>query len=62
MFDALVLLAAGSWSPEAIARGWQAVQRLRADMDEGRRHRLSRLGFTDEEAADLSKLHTRNFM
>ncbi|WP_225813559.1 ferritin-like domain-containing protein [Streptomyces spinosus] len=62
VFDALVLLAAGSWSPTAIERGWRAVQRLRADMDEGRRHRLSRLGFTDDEAADLSQLHTRNFM
>jgi TusA-related sulfurtransferase len=62
VFDALVLLAAGSWAPEAIARGWQAVQRLQADMDEGRRHRLSRLGFPDDEAAELSQLHTRNFM
>ncbi|MFA3879476.1 ferritin-like domain-containing protein [Streptomyces sp. MMCC 100] len=62
VFDSLILLAAGSWAPEAIARGWQAVQRLQADMDEGRRHRLSRLGFSDDEAAELSLLHTRNFM
>ncbi|MFF8596818.1 ferritin-like domain-containing protein [Streptomyces sp. NPDC015220] len=62
VFDALVLLAAGSWEPEAIERGWRAVRRLRADMDEGRRHRLSRLGFPDDEAAALSALHTRNFM
>jgi TusA-related sulfurtransferase len=62
VFDALVLLAAGSWAPEAIARGWRAVRRLQADMDEGRRHRLSRLGFSDGEAAGLSALHTRNFM
>ncbi|MGV9253843.1 ferritin-like domain-containing protein [Streptomyces sp. NPDC003697] len=62
VFDALVLLASGSWAPEAIARGWRAVQRLQADMDEGRRHRLARLGFPDDEAAALSALHTRNFM
>lgn len=62
VFDALVLLAAGSWHPEAIERGWRAVLRLQADMDEGRRHRLSRLGFPDDEAAALSALHTRNFM
>ncbi|MFE1861647.1 ferritin-like domain-containing protein [Streptomyces anandii] len=62
VFDALVLLAAGSWEPAAIARGWRAVQRLQAEMDEGRRHRLSRLGFPDDEAAALSALHTRNFM
>ncbi|MFR0357463.1 ferritin-like domain-containing protein [Streptomyces sediminimaris] len=62
VFDALVLLAAGSWAPEGIERGWRAVQRMRAEMDEGRRHRLSRLGFPDDEAAALSALHTRNFM
>ncbi|HZD73769.1 MAG TPA: ferritin-like domain-containing protein [Actinomycetota bacterium] len=62
VFDALVILAAGEWSPGAIARGYQAVQRLQADMDEGRQHRLARLGFPAAEAAELSTLHTRNFM
>jgi TusA-related sulfurtransferase len=62
VFDALVILAAGSWTPAAIARGYRAVQKLEADMDEGRRQRLARLGFTDGEAAELSALHTRNFM
>ena len=60
--DALVVLAAGSWSPAAVAAGWDRVQALQADMDEGRRHRLVRLGFTAREAAELSALHTRNFM
>jgi hypothetical protein len=60
--DSLVVLAAGSWSPDAIAAGWDAVQRLQADMDEGRRRRLVRLGFSDGDAAALSALHTRNFM
>jgi hypothetical protein len=60
--DALVVLAAGSWDPPAIARGWDRVQALQADMDEGRRHRLVRLGFTSREATELSALHTRNFM
>jgi hypothetical protein len=31
-------------------------------MDEGRRKRLARLGFTEVEAEELSALHTRNFM
>jgi hypothetical protein len=62
VFDALVLLAAGSWSPEAIRRGWQAVRDLQARMDEGRRRRLAYIGFPDDEAAELSALHTRNFM
>ena len=53
---------AGSWSPEAIRRGWQAVRDLQDRMDEGRRRRLAFIGFPDDEAAELSALHTRNFM
>jgi hypothetical protein len=62
VFDSLVLLAAGSWSPEAIRRGWHAVRDLQDRMDEGRRRRLAYIGFPDDEAAELSALHTRNFM
>ena len=62
VFDSLILLAAGSWAPDAIARGHDAVVALDRDMDEGRRRRLKRLGFTDGEAEALSSLHTRNFM
>ena len=62
VFDALVLLAAGDAAPDAIARGWDAVQALQRDMDDGRRARLARLGFTAGEAEALSALHTRNFM
>jgi hypothetical protein len=62
VFDALVILAAGEWTPKAVATGYERVQRLTADMDEGRRRRLARLGFPTDEAAELSSLHTRNFM
>ena len=62
VFDALVVLAAGAWTPEAIARGHAAVQELQHAMDDGRRQRLARLGFPPDEAAELSALHTRNFM
>jgi hypothetical protein len=62
VFDALVLLAAGSWDPPAIASGWDAVQVLQDEMDAGRRRRLMRLGFTPSRAMELSELHTRNFM
>jgi hypothetical protein len=62
VFDALVVLAAGSLDPAAIARGWQRVQELQRDMDLGRRRRLARLGFAPAEAEALSALHTRNFM
>jgi hypothetical protein len=62
VFDALVLLAAGGFEPDAIARGHAAVLALQRDMDEGRQRRLRRLGFGAAEAEALSALHTRNFM
>jgi hypothetical protein len=62
VFDSLVTLAAGEWTPEAIGRGYDQVQKLQIEMDEGRQHRLIRLGFPADEAVDVSALHTRNFM
>ena len=62
VFDALILLAAGSWEPAALRRGHAAVIDLQREMDMGRRQRLVRLGFAQETAASLSALHTRNFM
>jgi hypothetical protein len=60
--DSLIVLAAGSFDPVAIGRGFDQVVTLRQEMDEGRRRRLGRLGFSEQEAAELSSLHTRNFM
>jgi hypothetical protein len=60
--DSLVILAAGGWDPGSVASGWDRVQRLQLEMDEGRRHRLVRLGFSERDAEELSSLHTRNFM
>ncbi|MCB9796976.1 MAG: ferritin-like domain-containing protein [Alphaproteobacteria bacterium] len=62
VFDALVLLAAGSWAPEDVAAGWDRVAQLKLDMDRGRRLRLARLGFEEGVAEELSGLHVRNFM
>ncbi|MGE0708377.1 MAG: ferritin-like domain-containing protein [Planctomycetota bacterium] len=62
VFDALVLLAAGSWEPADLARGHDLVVALKTEMDSGRRRRLLKLGFSEAEAAALSALHTRNFM
>ena len=62
VFDALVLLAAGAWSPAALRRGHAAVVDLVRELDSGRRLRLTRLGFAADQAAALSALHTRNFM
>jgi hypothetical protein len=62
VLDSLVVIAAGSWSPGAIARGWRAVLALQAAMDEGRRRRLEYIGFPAGDAVAISALHTRNFM
>ena len=62
VYDSLVILASHAWEPKALAVGWQAVQKLQRDMDQGRQHRLTHLGFPSGEAAELSALHTRNFM
>jgi hypothetical protein len=62
VFDALVLLAAGSWEPADVRRGHAAVIELTRAMDESRRQHLVRLGFASARAEFLSALHTRNFM
>lgn len=62
VFDSLIILAAHSWAPDAITNGWNAVQQLQYDMDQGRQRRLVQLGFPADEATELSALHTRNFM
>jgi hypothetical protein len=62
VFDSLIILAAHAWTPTSIRDGWEAVQALQKDMDQGRQRRLVQLGFPSDEAAELSALHTRNFM
>jgi hypothetical protein len=62
VFDALILLAAGEFTPAAIAAGYARVQTLMKDMAEGRLARLQRLGFDAKTAHRLAALHTRNFM
>ena len=60
--DALILMAAGSWDHENLRNGSRGVSQLQLDMDAGRRRQLARLGFSEDQAAALSGLHTRNFM
>jgi TusA-related sulfurtransferase len=62
VFDALILMAAGSWEHARLREGHQRVTELTREMDEGRQRRLKKLGFNEQEAAELSSLHTRNFM
>jgi hypothetical protein len=58
----LVILAAHAWTPDAVRTGWGAIQVLQEDMDKGRQRRMLQLGFPADEAAEISALHTRNFM
>jgi len=62
VFDALVLLAAGSWDCADIGRGHDAVSTLVREMHSGRKRRLLKLRFSDADAEEMSALHTRNFM
>jgi hypothetical protein len=62
VFDALMLIAAGSLTPAAVARGHVAVQQLKLDMAAGRKSRLLHLGFPTDQAQRLADMHTRNFM
>jgi hypothetical protein len=58
----LVILAAGEWTPEAIAEGYSRVQALLEEIHHERSARLIKLGFSAEQANTLSALHTRKFM
>jgi hypothetical protein len=62
VFDALTLLAAGTWTPKAIAQGFEKVPHLKQEMEIDRTGRLEKLGFSRDQASVLSALHTRNFM
>ncbi|HEY3838149.1 MAG TPA: ferritin-like domain-containing protein [Bryobacteraceae bacterium] len=62
VYDALVLVAAGSWTHADLARGADQVSGLIRDMHVSRQKRLFQIGFTDTEAEEISSLHTRNLM
>ena len=62
VYDALVLMAAGSWALADLRQGHDRVGELMRDMHAGRKKRLAWIGFSDAEAEEMSSLHTRNFM
>jgi hypothetical protein len=62
VLDALILLAASGWEHESLRRGSRLVGELTREMDAARRGLLARVGFGEQQAANLSGLHTRNFM
>lgn len=62
VFEALTVLAAGTFEPQSISEGHDAVLQLQLDMNNARCSAMRKLGFEADEAEDLSRLHTRNFM
>jgi hypothetical protein len=63
--DALAVLAAGGLDPARLGEGVRAVravQELVDRMHENRVKRLVQAGFTAEQAEEMSRLHTPNFM
>jgi TusA-related sulfurtransferase len=60
--DALTIYAAGASEPHRVARGHEAFRELLVTMHEGRIRRLRSAGFSAEQAAMISDLHTPNFM
>src|SRR5262245_12830622 len=60
--EALAILAAGGLDPARLGEGMRKVRELIAEMHEHRLHRLGVAGFTPEQAEEISRLHTPNFM
>jgi hypothetical protein len=60
--DALVMFAGGGVSIAQVREGARRVLGLHREMDASRRDRLQSLGFTSQEASELSAYHTKNFM
>jgi TusA-related sulfurtransferase len=58
----LAILAGGGLQPEQLKRGTKKVSELIRQMDDNRRKRLSSIGFSSEQAAEISAFHTPNFM
>jgi hypothetical protein len=57
VYDALLLMAAGSWQHEDLREGSHRLFQLTREMDEGRRRRLMRLGFTCSDAISRRALN-----
>ena len=60
--ESLVILAAGGLAPDRLAAAMKARADLYETMHENRVRRLVTLGFLENEARELSELHTPNFM
>jgi hypothetical protein len=60
--EALAVLAAGGLQPHRLAEGTRCVRALLEEMHVHRLQRLQAAGFTLEQADEMSRLHTPNFM
>ncbi len=60
VFDALLLIAAGSWEHDDLRLGRERVAKM--VLNDGRRGRLEKLGFAEPRASEMASLYTRNFM
>ena len=60
--EALAILAAGGLDPARLAEGTGLVRALMEEMHAHRLQRLQVAGFTPEQAEEISRLHTPNFM
>jgi TusA-related sulfurtransferase len=60
--EALAVLAAGGLNPDRLPDGVQCVRALMEQMHAHRLQRLQVAGFTPEQADEMSRLHTPNFM
>jgi uncharacterized membrane protein len=60
--EALAVLAAGGLDPARLKAGTDRVRELIAEMHDHRLKRLVSAGFTPDQADEMSRLHTPNFM
>jgi TusA-related sulfurtransferase len=60
--EALAILAAGGLDPHRLGDGIHSVRALLEEMHVHRLQRLQAAGFTPEQADEMSRLHTPNFM
>jgi hypothetical protein len=60
--EALAILAAGGTDADRLAGGTGRVHRLLEEMHAHRLQRLQAAGFTSDQAEEISRLHTPNFM
>ena len=60
--EALAVLAAGGSAPEKLPRGIDEGKKLYTAMHENRVKRLIQAGFSDDQAQEISELHTSIFM